>query len=146
MIVGRSVLEKSDRITWHSEWISCREKFSEKSIQAFSSRNQTWEGLESTREEEEEEALERRGFRDGVDLCLGAIEQLIERERERERERTNRKIPTQININKKCYVCIKNAWTCGMQKKKHHGLSPIQSYQHTWFQHSKHTSIMHETL
>ena len=25
-------------------------------------------------------------------------------------------------------------------------LNPIQSYQHTWFQHSTHTSIMHETL
>ena len=36
---------------------------------------------------EEKDALKRRGFRDGVDLHLGAIEQLIERERERERER-----------------------------------------------------------
>ena len=33
-----------------------------------------------------------------------------------------------------------------MQKQKHHGLSPIQSYQHTSFQHSKHTSKMHESL
>ena len=36
--------------------------------------------------ESEVDALERKGFQDGVDLYLGAIEQLIERERERERE------------------------------------------------------------
>ena len=36
---------------------------------------------------EEKDALKRRGFRDGVDLHLGAIEQLIERERERERKK-----------------------------------------------------------
>ena len=35
----------------------------------------------------EVDALERKGFQDGVDLYLGAIEQLIERERERKRER-----------------------------------------------------------
>ena len=37
-------------------------------------------------EGKEEDALERRGFRDGVDLRLGAIEQTNARERERERE------------------------------------------------------------
>ena len=34
--------------------------------------------------------------------------------------------------------------TC--KEKLHYGLNPIQSYQHTRFQHIKHTSIMHETL
>ena len=36
---------------------------------------------------EEDDAPERRGFQDGVDLHLGAIEQANARERERERER-----------------------------------------------------------
>ena len=36
--------------------------------------------------EEEEDAPERRGFQDGVDLCLGAIKQTNVREREREGE------------------------------------------------------------
>ena len=63
-----------------------REKFSEKSVQAFSSQNQMWEGVELV-EGEEEDAPDWREFRDGVDLRLGAIEQLTEREREREREK-----------------------------------------------------------
>ena len=54
--------------------MSHREKFSEKSDLAFSSWNQTWEGVES-----EEDAPEQRGFWDGVDFRLGAIEQLTER-------------------------------------------------------------------
>ena len=37
--------------------------------------------------EEEEDALERRGFQDEVDLRLGAIEQTNARKRERERKR-----------------------------------------------------------
>ena len=36
--------------------------------------------------EEEEDAPERRGFQDGVDLRLGAIKQTNVREREKERE------------------------------------------------------------
>ena len=63
-----------------------------KSNLAFSSRNLTWEGVES-----EEDTPEQRGFWDGVDFRLGAIEQLIERKREGERE-THRKAPTQIKI------------------------------------------------
>ena len=51
-----------------------REKFSKKSDLAFSSWNQMCEGVGSDGEEEEEDAPERRGFRDGVDLRLGAIE------------------------------------------------------------------------
>ena len=38
-----------------------------------------------------------------------------------------------------------NMWHAKV-KKKNHGLSLIQSYPHTCFQHNKQTSIMHETL
>ena len=55
--------------------MSRREKFSKKSDLAFLSRNQTWEWVGSDREEKED-APERRGFRDGVDLHLGAMLQL----------------------------------------------------------------------
>ena len=46
------------------------EKFSKKFDLAFSSQNRTEKGVGS----EEMDAPERRGFRDGVDLRLGAIE------------------------------------------------------------------------
>ena len=85
MIVGRSALEKSDRMTWHSEWILCHEKFSKKFVRAFSSWNWTWEGLELV-EGEEDAAPEQRGFLDEVDLYLGAIEQ-TNRRKQREREK-----------------------------------------------------------
>ena len=45
--------------------------------------------------EEEEDALERRGFWDGVDLRLSAIEQTNARKREGERE-TRRKAPNSL--------------------------------------------------
>ena len=46
------------------------EKFSENALKALSSRNQTVKGEGSV----EEETPERRGFRAGVDLRLGAID------------------------------------------------------------------------
>ena len=46
------------------------QKFSEKSFRAFSSRNRTEDGVGL----EEEDVPELRGFWDGVDLRLGAIE------------------------------------------------------------------------
>ena len=46
------------------------EKFSENALKASLSRNQTVEGEGSV----DEEAPERRGFRVGVDLRLGAID------------------------------------------------------------------------
>ena len=65
------------------------EKFFEKSLWAFLSRNRTKEGVGS---KEEVDAPERRGFWDGVDLCLGAMKQLTqEREIEGERERQSEK-------------------------------------------------------
>ena len=59
-----------------------------------------WSGSEG---EEEEDAPERRGFQEGVNFGLGAIEQLTrERERERERERKRKgdkqKSTKQFNI------------------------------------------------
>ena len=52
--------------------MSRQEKFSENYLRALSSQNRMWDGVESTREEEED-ALEWRGFRDGVDLRFGPI-------------------------------------------------------------------------
>ena len=52
---------------------------------------------------EEKDALERRGFYDGVDLRLGAIEQTNARKRERGREKDNQK-----SINKIIYQNTKN--------------------------------------
>ena len=84
------------------------EKFFEKSLRALSSQNWTWDGVESEGEEEED-ASKRKGFQDGVDFRLGAIEQLT---KERERKKgTNRKAPKvqYKNIKKWRYVCMKNA-------------------------------------
>ena len=67
------------------------EKFSENALKASSSRNRTLEGEGS----EDEEALERRGFRTGVDLRLGVIDTTnVNRKRGRERK-VNQKSPKQ---------------------------------------------------
>ena len=58
-----------------------REKFSKKSLRALSSWNRTREGLVL----KEEDAPKRRGFWDGVNFRLGAIEQLTKRNRERKK-------------------------------------------------------------
>ena len=59
------------------------EKFSENALKASSSWNQTLKGEGS----ENEEAPERRGFRAGVDLCLGAIDTTnVNRKRGRKRK------------------------------------------------------------
>ena len=92
MTVGRSVSEKSDRMTWRSEWMPRREKFSENSLRALSSQNRMWEEVVS----EEEDASERNEFWDELDFRLGAIEQLT---KERGRETTHKKAPkTSISI------------------------------------------------
>ena len=130
MIVGRSMLVKFAKMTWRSEWTPRLEKFSENALWASSSRNRRERGAEL----EDEEALERRGFQSGVDLRLGAIDTTnVNRKRGREKE-TIRKVPKQFTILRICekkYICMENAWTCDMQKKLHHGLSPIQTYQYT---------------
>ena len=67
------------------------EKFSENALKASSSWNRTLEGEGS----EDKEAPERRGFRAGVDLRLGAIDTInVNRKRGRERK-DNQKSPKQ---------------------------------------------------
>ena len=67
------------------------EKFSENALKASSSRNQTLEGEGS----EDEEAPERKGFRAGVDLPLGAIDTTnVNKKRGKERK-VNQKSPKQ---------------------------------------------------
>ena len=136
MTVGRLVSAKFAKMTWHSEWTPCLEKFSKNALWASSSRNRRERGVES----EDEEAPEWRRFRAGVDLCLGAIDTTnVNRKRGREKEAI-RKVPKHfiiVRICEKKYICMENAWTCDMQKKLHHGLNPIQTYQHT---NSLHTS------
>ena len=64
------------------------EKFSKNALKASSSRNRTVEGEGS----EEEEASERKGFRAGVDLRLGAIDTTnVNRFRRRKREEQSEK-------------------------------------------------------
>ena len=83
---------------------------------------------------EDEETPEWRGFRAGVDLRLGAIDTTnVNRKRGRKKE-TIRKVLKQFTIVRICerkYICMEIAWTCDMQNKLYHGLSPIQTYQHT---------------
>ena len=69
------------------------QKFFEKSFRASSS----WNQIEEVVGSEEEDVLERRGFLDGVDLHLGAIEQTNARKRERERERVRQSEKYQHN-------------------------------------------------
>ena len=130
MTMGRSVSVKSAKMTWRSKWTPRLEKLSENALWALSSRNYREKGAKS----KDEEALEWRGFRAGVDLRLGAIDTTnVNRKRGREKE-TIRKVPKQFTIVRICekkYICMENAWTCDMQKKLHHELSPIQTYQHT---------------
>ena len=120
MTVGRSVSAKSTKMTRRFEWTP----------RASSSWNRIWEGIGS----KEDDAPEQRGYWDGADLHLGAIDTTNETKREEEKERQSEKSQSNSNITsilKREYICMGNARTCDMQKKLHHGLSPIQSYQHT---------------
>ena len=68
--------------------MSCLQKFSKNALKASSSQNQTLEGEGS----EDKEALERRGFRAGVDLRLGVIDTTnVNRIRGRKREEQSKK-------------------------------------------------------
>ena len=130
MTSSRSVSVKSAKMTRRSEWTPRQEKFSEKSFRASSSRNWIWEGVGS---EDKDGALERKGFWDGADLCIDALDTTNVNRKERERKKQSEKSQGNSNITsilKREYVCMWNAWTCDMQKKLHHWLSPIQSYQH----------------
>ena len=130
MTMGRTVSAKSANMTWRSEWTTHLEKFSENALWASSAQNRRERGAES----EDEEAPKWRGLRVRVDLRLGAINTTnVNRKRGRERK-DNQKSLKQSNITsilKREYVCIRNTWTCDMQNKLHHELSPIQTYQHT---------------
>ena len=83
------------------------EKFSENALKASSSRNRIVEGEGSI----DEEAPERRGFRAGVDLRLGAIDTFNINNREGEKERQFEKSQAVSNIKniEKKYVCMGNA-------------------------------------
>ena len=129
MTVGRSVSVKFARMTWRSEWtphLVLRECL----MGIIITKPKRGRGEES----EDEEAPKWRGFRAGVDLRLGVIDTTnVNKKRGRERK-TIRKVPRNFKYNKyieKEYVYMGNAWTCDMQKKLYHGLSPIQTYQHT---------------
>ena len=84
------------------------EKFSENALKASSSRNRIVEGEGSI----DEEAPERRGFRAGVDLRLGAIDTTNVNQQKRRERLTIKKVPSSFkyikNIEKK-YVCLGNA-------------------------------------
>ena len=102
MTVGKVVSENSDKITWHFEWMPCLEKFFEKSWQAFSSWNLTCKG-----EKSEDNDLDRRGFRDGVVLGLGAMCRLWEREREKQKSTINKlyhKGNEKVCMHKQCMI------------------------------------------
>ena len=67
------------------------EKFSENALKASLSRNRTLKGEGS----EDEEAPERRGFRAGVDLRLGAIETTNINTKRGRKRKDNQKSPKQ---------------------------------------------------
>ena len=83
------------------------EKFSENALWASSS----WNQREIRAKSEDEEASERRGFRAGVDLRLGAIDTTnVNKKRGREKE-TLRKAPKQFKYSKYIemeYICMGN--------------------------------------
>ena len=78
------------------------QKFYKKSFHALSSQNHTWKGVSSA----EEDAPERRGFWDGVDLRLGAIEQTNARKRESERDNKKSTNNSSIKEYKEMKVCM----------------------------------------
>ena len=67
------------------------EKFSENALKASSSWNQTLKGEGS----ENEEASERRGFRAGVDLCLGTVDTTNVNRKIGRKRKDNQKSPKQ---------------------------------------------------
>ena len=92
MTSGRLVSAKSAKMTQCSEWTPRREKFFKKSFRASSSWNQIWEGVGS----EEDDAPERKGFWDGVDLRYGSIDITNVNEKREGEERDNQKSSKQL--------------------------------------------------
>ena len=70
MTSGKLMSAKSAKMTRCSEWMPHQEKFSEKALRASSFQNWICEGVGL----EDEDALERKGFWDEVDLHFGAID------------------------------------------------------------------------
>ena len=106
------------------------EKFFENALKESSSRNWMLEGEGLV----DEEVPERRGFWAGVDLRLGAIDTTNVnrfRGRKREEQSENSQVVQIYQIYGK-----KSTYAWEMQNKKHYGLSPIQSYQHTSILHT----------
>ena len=104
MIVGKSVSEKSDKITWRSEWMPHLEKSSKKSWRALSSQKPDMGGSRI-----------RRGWCPGTKrvprwsgFTLGCHAQTI-RERERERELEKYQSTIISKERKEWYVCM-NMW------------------------------------
>ena len=87
----------------------CLKKFSENALKASSSQNRTLEGEGS----EDKEVPERRRFRAGMDLHLGAIDTTnLNRKKGRERKRQSEKSQAATiisHIMKRKYVCMGNA-------------------------------------
>ena len=94
MMSGRLVSTKSARITRCLEWMPHWEKFSEKALQASSSRNRICEGVGS----EEDDVLECKGFWDGADSRLGAIDKTNVNRRRGERKKDNQKSSKAVQI------------------------------------------------
>ena len=104
--LGRGVSRKSDRITWHSEWIARSEKLSKKLLRVFSLQNR----IESEGKEEEEEPW-RIEFLEGTDFLGALMRRLNVREREREREREKQSHKRRQGARKKWNKTC-NAWKC----------------------------------
>ena len=95
MTEKRSMSAKSDKTTWRSKWMPCLEKFFENALKASSSRNRIWDRVGS----EDEEALEWRGFRAGVDLHRCAIDTTNVNRKRGIKRKTIRKVPSNIKYN-----------------------------------------------
>ena len=116
------------------EWLSIKnECLVEKSSSRMPCGHYHYGTEERGAESKDEEAPERRGFRAGVDLCLGVIDTTNVNRIERGKKETIRKAPKQFKYHKNIWKGVRmhgkcmNMWHA---KKLHHGLNPIQSYQH----------------
>ena len=142
MTEGRSVLAKSDKMTWCFEWMLRREKFFENALKASSSRNWIWDKVGS----DEEEAPERRGFRAGVDLRLGAIDMTNVNNREGEKEGQSEKSQTFSNISNILkrstyawemheHVTCKRNFIMGSAQSKSTSTQPYSTHLNAWQDH-----------
>ena len=120
MTSGKVVSEKFNRMTWCYEWTPRFWKFSKKSVLAFSSRNQIWKGTGGS---EEDDLNHEEDSKSEWIYTLWVTRRCLSKRESR----------THHEPKKKRYnVCMKNAWTCDMQKfKSIMDKNPIQTYQHS---------------